>query len=138
MTHNITVTITQRSKKEPGMSDYVYGDKFGGDKIGRDKNVQTGGSGNTFRVDNSPGVSPAELDAAVGELRAFVAQLTREGVVAADGSVTDAGAVVTAVRTRPERLRALARAVAGGASDAVLAAVQGGVATLVTALIGGT
>ena len=37
-----------------------------------------------------------------------------------------------------ERLRALARAVAGGASDAVLAAVQGGVATLVTALIGGT
>ncbi|MFF4359044.1 hypothetical protein [Streptomyces sp. NPDC001604] len=100
--------------------------------------VQSGGSGNTFRIDNSPGVSSAELDAAVGELRAFVAQLTREGVVAADGSVTDAGTVVTAVRSRPERLRKLARAIAGGASDAVPAAVQGGVATLVTALVGGT
>ncbi len=120
------------------MSDYVYGDKFDGDKIGRDKNVQTGGSGSTFRIDNSPGVTPAELDAAVGELRAFVSRLTREGVVAADGSVTDAGAVVTAVRSRPEHLRALGRAVAGGASDAVLAAVQGGVAALVTALVGGT
>ena len=48
------------------------------------------------------------------------------------------GAVVTAVCSRPERLRALARAIAGGASGAVLAAVQGGVATLVTALVGGT
>ncbi|MEU5433229.1 hypothetical protein AB0G73_07610 [Streptomyces sp. NPDC020719] len=120
------------------MSDYVFGDKFGGDKIGRDKNVQTGGSGNTWRIDNSQGVSPAELDAAVDELQAFVAQLIREGVVAADGSVTDPGAVVTAVRSRPGRLRAVSRAVVGGATEAVLAGVRGGVAALVAALVGGT
>ncbi|MCF3135068.1 hypothetical protein [Streptomyces olivochromogenes] len=112
------------------MSDYVYGDK-----IGRDKNVQNG-SNNNFTVNNSQGLSAPELDAAISELRSFVAQLTRDGVVAADGSVTDPGAVVAAVQSQPGRLQAVGRAVAGGAEQALLSAVQGGVAALIAALVG--
>jgi hypothetical protein len=112
------------------MPDYVFGDK-----IGRDNYTQSGNH-NTFTVTNSDGVSRAELDAAVAELRAFVAQLTRDGVVAADGSVTDPGAVVAAVESRPGRLKALGSAIAGGAKDAILSVVQGGVAALVVALVG--
>lgn len=78
----------------------------------------------------------AELDAAVAELRAFVAQLTHDGVVAADGSVTNPGAVVAAVESQPGRLKALGSAIAGGAKDAVLSVVQGGVAALIVALVG--
>lgn len=112
------------------MSDYVYGDK-----IGRDKNIQNG-SNNNFTVNNSHGLPPAELDAAIGELRSFVAQLTRDGVVAADGTVTDPGAVVAAVQSQPGRLQAVGLAVANGAKDALLSAVQGGVAALIAALVG--
>ena len=94
------------------------------------------GVNNTFTVNNSDGVSRAELDTAVAELRAFVAQLTRDGAVAADGTVTDPAAVVAAVESQPGRLRALGDAIAGGAKDAVLSLVQGGVATLIVALVG--
>jgi hypothetical protein len=111
------------------MSDYVFGDK-----IGRDKYTQSGNH-NTFTVTNSDGVSRAELDAAVAELRTFVAQLTRDGVVAADGSVTNPGAVVAAVESQPGRLKALGSAIADGAKDAVLSVVQGGVAALIVALV---
>ncbi|MGI5379113.1 hypothetical protein ACQEV2_33670 [Streptomyces sp. CA-251387] len=38
---------------------------------------------------HSDGLSRAELDAAVSELRTFVAELMRDGLVAPDGSVTD-------------------------------------------------
>ncbi|MFF8846263.1 hypothetical protein ACF08N_26700 [Streptomyces sp. NPDC015127] len=112
------------------MSDLVSGDKVGGSKY-----VQSGDR-NTFTVNNSAGVDRAELDAAVAELRAFIAQLSRDGAIAADGSVTDPGAVVAAVESQPGRLRALSSAIAGGATASVLAAVQGGVATLITALVG--
>jgi hypothetical protein len=112
------------------MSDYVFGDK-----IGRDKYTQNG-EHNTFTVNNSDGVSRAELDAAVAELHAFVAQLTRDGVVAPDGSVTDPGAVVAAVESQPGRLKALGSVIAGGAKDAVLSVVRDGVAALIVALVG--
>lgn len=112
------------------MPDHVYGDNVGGDKY-----VQ-GGSHNTFTVNKSGGVPRSEVDAAVAELRAFIAQLTRDGAVAADGSVTDPGAVVAAVESQPGRLQALGRAIAGGAKDAVLSAVQSGVAALIAALVG--
>ncbi|NGO11947.1 hypothetical protein G5C60_31175 [Streptomyces sp. HC44] len=121
------------------MSDSVYGDKVGGDKIGRDQvrgnQYNQSGRHNSFVVNDSNGVSRAEVDAAVSELRAFVAELTREGVVGADGSVTDPGAVVAAVNSRAGRLQALGRAVAGGAKDAVLSVVQGGVAALIVGLV---
>jgi hypothetical protein len=112
------------------MPDYVFGDK-----IGRDKYTQSGDH-NVMTVTNSDGASRAEVDAAVAELRAFVAQLTRDGVVSADGSVTDPGAVVAAVESQPGRLKALASALANGAKDAVLSVVQGGVAALIVALVG--
>ena|SRR5215468_7296399 len=112
------------------MPDYIFGDK-----VGRDKYTQTGNH-NTFTVTNSAEVSRAELDAAVAELRAFLAQLTRDGVLAADGSVTDPGAVVAAVESQPGRLQALGRAIAGGAKDAVLSVVRDGVAALIVALVG--
>ncbi|MGH3975264.1 MAG: hypothetical protein ACRDS9_18335 [Pseudonocardiaceae bacterium] len=112
------------------MSDYVLGDK-----IGRDKYTLSGNH-NTVMVTNSGGVSRAELDTAVAELRAFVAQLTRDGVVAADGSVTNPGAVVAAVESQPGRLKALGSAIASGAKDAVLSVVPDGVAALIVALVG--
>ncbi|MEW9533856.1 hypothetical protein [Microbispora sp. NPDC049125] len=112
------------------MADYVFGDK-----VGRDKYSQSGHH-NTFTVTNSGEVSRAEVDAAVAELRAFVAQLTRAGVVAPDGSVTDPGAVVAAVESHPGRLKALGGAIAGGAKDAVLSVVKDGVAALIVALVG--
>lgn len=112
------------------MSDFVYGDKVGRDQYKQvgDRNVQS--------VRHSEGVSRAELDAAVAELRSFVAELTRAGLVAPDGSVTDPGAVVAAVNSHPGRFQALGSAIAGGAKDAVLSIVQGGVAALVAALVG--
>jgi hypothetical protein len=106
------------------MSDFVYGNQY--------KQV---GDHNQQKVTHSDGLSRAELDAAVAELRTFVAELMRDGLVAPDGSVTDPGAVVDAVNSRPGRFRALTRALAGGARDAVLSAVQGGVAALVTGLV---
>ncbi|MEZ0073370.1 hypothetical protein [Planotetraspora sp. GP83] len=112
------------------MADYVFGNK-----VGRDSYTQSG-TNNTFTVNNSDGVSRAEVDAAVAELRAFVAQLTRDGAVAADGSVTDPGAVVAAVESQPGRLKALGSAIAGGAKDAVLSVVKDGVAALIVALVG--
>jgi hypothetical protein len=122
------------------MSDFVYGDKFGGDKIGGDKITgdvyRQSGSHNRFTVNRSDGVSRGELDAAVSELRAFVAELARTGAVGSDGSVTDPAAVVAAVEAQPGRLRALGRALAGGAKDAILQVVRGGVAALVVALVG--
>ncbi|WP_143041407.1 hypothetical protein [Streptomyces indicus] len=84
---------------------------------------------------NQEAVSGAEINAAIAELRAFLSELADRGAITADGSVTDPGAVVTAVQAEPGRLRALTRAVAGGAREAVLSAVQGGVAAMVTALV---
>lgn len=114
------------------MSDNVFGDK-----IGRDTYTLRGNH-NTVTVTNSGEVSHAERDAAIAELRAFIAQLTRDGVVAADGSVTNPGAVVAAVASQPGRLQALGSAIARGAKDAVLSVVQGGVAALIVALVGRT
>ncbi|MEO3855355.1 hypothetical protein [Acrocarpospora sp. B8E8] len=113
------------------MSDYVYGNK-----IGRDSYVQTG-AGSSFTVNNTgEGMSRAEVDAAVAELRAFIATLTRAGLVTPEGAVSDPGAVVAAVESEPGRLRALGTAIAGGAKEAVLSAVQSGVAALIVALVG--
>lgn len=111
------------------MSDFVYGDKVGGAQYKQvgDHNVQS--------VTHGTGLSRAELDAAVEELRSFVIELHRAGLVSADGTVLDPGAVVTAVQSQPGRLQALARAVTAGAKDAVLAVVQGGVAALVAGLV---
>jgi hypothetical protein len=112
------------------MAEYVHGDVVGGNQY-----KQTGAN-STFTVNNSTGVSRGELDAAVAELQSFIAQLTRDGAVAADGTVTDPGAVVAAVESEPSRLRALGRAIGGGAKEAVLSAVQSGVAALIVALVG--
>ncbi|CAL9655140.1 hypothetical protein SUDANB95_06728 [Actinosynnema sp. ALI-1.44] len=96
-----------------------------GDVVGRDKVVTGAGGG-------------PDVAAAVAELRALIDRLTREGAVGEDGSVRDPGAVVAAVREQPGRLGALAAAVAGGARDAVLAVVRGGLAELVIGLVGRT
>jgi hypothetical protein len=112
------------------MSDTVFGDKVSGGtqnkQIG-DRNVMNNYSG---------GVSPAGVDAAVAELRALIAELTRDGVIDAGGGVKDPGAVVAAVESQPGRLRALGTAVAGGAKEAVLSVVKDGVAQLIVALVG--
>ncbi|GHG94331.1 hypothetical protein [Streptomyces lanatus] len=109
------------------MSDYVHGDKVTGTQYKQvgDHNVQY----------NGEGLSRAELDAAVEELRSFIADLRSAGMVSPDGTVVDPGAVVAAVQSQPGRLRALGRAVSAGAKDAVLTAVQGGVAALVAGLV---
>ncbi|GIH21772.1 hypothetical protein Aph01nite_00820 [Acrocarpospora phusangensis] len=113
------------------MPDYVYGTS-----VGRDSYVQHG-SGSIITVNNSgEGASRAEIDAAVAELRAFITTLTRTGAVTPDGTVTDPAAVVAAVESEPGRLRALGTAIAGGAKEAILTAVQTGVATLIVALVG--
>jgi hypothetical protein len=112
------------------MSDYVFGDK-----VARDKNTQIGDH-NTFTVTNLGEVSRADVDAAIAELRTFIAQLRRDGLVAADGSVTDPAKVVTAIESHPSRLKALGKAIAGGAKDAVLSVVRDSVATLIVALVG--
>lgn len=110
------------------MGDNVYGNQY----------KQTGAN-SAFTVNNNAApVSGADVDAAVAELRAFIAYLARSGAVGADGTVTDPTAVVTAVESNKGRLAALGRAVLGGAKDAVLAAVKGGVATLVVTLLGRT
>ncbi|WP_219464496.1 hypothetical protein [Nonomuraea rhizosphaerae] len=114
------------------MADHVFGDKISGgvqykQQSGRDSNMT---------INNGAELTRADLDAAVSELHAFVAQLTRDGAVSADGAVTDPGAVVAAVQSQPGRLKALGRAVAGGAKDAVLSVVQNGVAALIVALVG--
>lgn len=122
------------------MADTVHGDKVHGDKVGRDKIVQKGRD-NTLHVNSGDGPSGNEFTAAVAELRAFVGRLTAAGYVAEDGSVTDPAAVVAAVQKEQQDenggLRALVKAVAGGAKDAVLGAVKDGVAALVVALLGG-
>ena len=107
------------------MNSYIGGDQY-----------NQGGSDNTLNVTQNRG--SADVDAAVRELRAFIAELARHGLVAQDGSVTDPDAVVRAVEANPGRLRALGAAIAGGAKDAVLRVMQGGVATLIVALVGGS
>lgn len=107
------------------MADNVYGNQY----------KQTG-SKSVFTVNNSAGMSGADVDAAVAELRAFITHLTRSGAVGPDGTVTNPAAVVAEVETNRTRLGALGRAVLGGAKDAVLAAVKDGVAALVVALLG--
>ena len=109
------------------MADNVYGNQY----------KQTGSHG-VFTVHNSAGVSGADVDAAVTELRAFIAHLARSGAVGPDGTVTDPAAVVAAVESNKTRLGALGKAVLGGAKDAVLAVVRDGVAALVVALLGRT
>ncbi|XVV04135.1 hypothetical protein ACQPW3_01530 [Actinosynnema sp. CA-248983] len=105
-----------------GKGAYVGGSL--GDVVGRDKIVTT--------------TTGPDVTAAVAELRALIDRLTRDGVVGEDGSVRDPGAAVAAVQEEPSRLKALASAVAGGARDAVLAVVRGGLAELVTGLVGRT
>jgi hypothetical protein len=112
---------------------YHIGDRFDGDKVGGDKNIQIGGAGNTINTTRYEG--GASVDAAVAELRAFIAELTRDGVVTPDGTVANPGAVVQAVEAGRGRLRALGAAIADGAREAVLRTVQGGVAALVVALL---
>jgi hypothetical protein len=112
------------------MPDYV-----GGDSVGRDSYKQTG-SHNKMTITNQAEVSSAEIDAAASELRAFIAELYDRGMIGSDGSVIDPAGVVEAVQSEPGRLRALATAIAGGARDAVLELVKGGVADLVIALVG--
>jgi hypothetical protein len=112
------------------MSDTVFGDKVTGGvqnkQIG-DHNVMNNYSGE---------VSGADLDAAVAELRGLIAQLTRDGVIDADGVVRDHGALVAAFESQPGRLRALGAAIAGGAKEAVLSVVKDGVAQFIVALVG--
>jgi len=94
-----------------------------------------GAIGGDLTVGNKT-VGRADLDAAVAELRSLVAELTRAGAVAADGTVRDPAAVVNAVQEQPSRFRALAKAIGAGAKDAVLSVVQGGVAAMIVALVG--
>jgi hypothetical protein len=108
------------------MPDNVYGDQY----------KQTGANGVFTVNNNSGGVPRAEVDAAVAELRAFVAQLARQGVVGPDGSVRDPGAVVAAVEAQSGKLRTLGKAIAGGAKDAILSVARDGVAALIVALLG--
>lgn len=117
------------------MTNFNSGDWVGRDKVEGDVYVQ-GGSGNTFNVTRNDG--GADVAAAVKELRVFIAELTRSGAVADDGTVTNPGAVVRAVESNRGRLQALGAAVSGGAKEAVLKVVQGGVAALVVALLGGS
>ncbi|MGH3694049.1 MAG: hypothetical protein ACRDRX_08705 [Pseudonocardiaceae bacterium] len=112
------------------MSDYVFGDSVGRDKI------EQKGHRNRFTINNSEGVSRDELDAAITELRDFVKHLRRTGVVAPDGSVTDPGAVVQAVHSEPSRLKALTRVITSGAKDAVLSVAKDGVSALIVGLVG--
>ncbi|WP_181772131.1 DUF6232 family protein [Amycolatopsis pittospori] len=106
----------------------------GGDVVFGNQHNQSGRH-NTLVDNSSAGISPAELDAAVAELRFLVAQLRAEGVVGQDGSITDPGEVVSAVKTRAGGLTALGKAVAGGAQDGVLSVVKDGVARLIVELI---
>ena len=105
--------------------DTVYGRQY----------KQTG-AGSNMTFNESGEVSGADLNAAVAELRAFIEHLTRSGAVGPDGRVNDASAVVAEVESNKGRLSALGTALLGGAKEAVLAAVKGGVATLVVALLG--
>ncbi|WP_061294887.1 hypothetical protein [Herbidospora cretacea] len=108
------------------MGDHVIGGKAGRDVY----NVAGHG-----RVSVNNASERVDVEAAVAELRALIARLDREGAIGADGSVVDPGAVVAAVQEQPSRLRALAAAVGGGATDAVLSIVQSGVASLIVALV---
>jgi hypothetical protein len=121
---------------EQDVPSYIFGDSVGRDKVGRDR-IEQKGRHNTFTVNNSEGVSVDELNAAIAELRDFVEQLRRTGVVTADGRVTDPGAVVQAVQSEPSRLKALTKAIASGAKDAVLSVVKDGVSVLIVGLVGG-
>jgi len=111
--------------------DYVFGDSVGRDKIAQK------GHHNKFTINNSGDVSADDIAAAVAELQDFVEQLRRTGAVAANGSVTDPGAVVRAVHSEPSRLKALTKAVANGAKDAVLSVVRDGVSGLIVGLVSG-
>lgn len=113
------------------MPDYIFGDNVGRDRI------EQKGHHNKVTINNSEGGSVGEHDAAVAELRDFIEQLKRTGVVAADGSVTDPGAVVQAVQSEPSRLKALTKAIASGAKDAVLSVAKDGVSALIVGLVGG-
>jgi hypothetical protein len=112
------------------MSDFIIGDKVGHDKI------SVSGHHNALNISNPPDVRPADLDAAIAELRSLIAQLSHDGVVDADGTITDPGAVIAAVETQPGRFKALGKAITGGAKDAILSVVQGSVAEWIVALLG--
>ncbi|EFC84301.1 hypothetical protein FrEUN1fDRAFT_2601 [Parafrankia sp. EUN1f] len=116
----------------------MMGDVFSGDKFtGQGYTVNKAGRDINQVVSNHQAGSAAQLDAAVGELRALIAQLIRDRAVTPDGEVVaDPAAVIAAVRDNPSRLQELGAAVAGGAKDAVLSIVQGGVAAMVVALLG--
>ena len=107
------------------MGDIIFGDKAERDIIKPIGDVT---------LTNSEGVPQADVTAAILELREFIGWLTREGLVEG-GSVKDLEAVRAAV-DQPGRLKALRKAMAGGARATVLAAVEGGVAALVAGLLG--
>lgn len=94
-------------------------------------------SGHNSRMNINNAVASSDVDAAVAELRAFVEHLSRTGAVAPDGTVTNPATVVAEVESNRSRMGALTKAVLGGAKDAVLSVVKGGVAALVVALLGG-
>jgi hypothetical protein len=109
------------------MSDFVYGDK-----IGRDGYRQAG-SFNTIDVANSHPAQAQDLEEAVTQLRAFIAQLVQDGVIDENGRIADSAAVVAAVESQPSRLRAVGR----DAKEALLwSVVQDGVGMLILSSLG--
>ena len=115
------------------MGDRVYGDKVGGNVF--HGNISTSGAGASINISGSQTLSGHDVDEAIAELRVMIAELMRAGVVAPDGSVTRPDALIDTVKSNPSKLRALAKAVAGGAKDAILSVVKDGVAKLIIALI---
>ena len=136
----IKKVITDAIENPPATERLVHvgGDVVIGDKVGRDQ-INQRGHHNTLNVRTVEAAGSDEVAAAAAELRAFISRLSAQGLVAPDGSVTDPGGVVHAVeaeKTEHGGLRTLTAAIAGGAKDAVLDLVKGGVAALVTALLG--
>jgi hypothetical protein len=66
-----------------------------------------------------------DYDDAVKELRYFIADLKRSGIVAPTGEITDDQRLEDAVLERKPRLKAVARALATGARSVLLGVVNG-------------
>lgn len=130
---NIKLAITHAMENPPSGEVVLHA---GGDIVFGDNHKVTGRN-NTMVVNHTEGISPAELDTAVAELRSLVTRLESEGLVRPDGSVADPGAVVDAVKVRAGGLATLGKAVKSGAGEALTAAVKGGAAQLVVALLTG-
>ena len=113
------------------MPNYIFGDSVGRDSI------EQGGHHNRLTITNSEGASTHDLNAAITELHDFVEQLRSAGIVAGDGSVTNPGALVVAVQSQPCRLKALTKAIASGAKDAILSVAKDSVSALIVGLVTG-